>query len=101
VPKTTNLLGGGFFMRIFRRTNMNPVKFAGMNVTFVAPGCDDLPAKKQINKRYNRPSVTSCWRPTDEELQVLNKGGCVCLSVIGGQPPVALWAQEAEVVSND
>ncbi|NLU23723.1 MAG: hypothetical protein GXW99_03165 [Clostridiales bacterium] len=80
---------------------MNPVKFAGMNATFVAPGCDDLSAMKETSERYGRPSVTSCWKPTEEELQVLNNGGCVCLSVIGGQPPVALWAQKVEVISND
>ena len=59
---------------------MEPVKFSGMNAVYKAPGCDDLPAFK--DQKDGVICVTSCWRPSREELDILNSGGCVCLSVI-------------------
>ncbi len=32
----------------------------------------------------------SAWEPTPRELELLNAGGAVVLSIVGGQPPVAL-----------
>lgn len=32
----------------------------------------------------------SAWEPTPEELLMLNAGGLVVLSIVGGQPPVML-----------
>lgn len=32
----------------------------------------------------------SAWEPTPEELAMLNAGGSMVLSVVGGQPPVML-----------
>ena len=75
---------------------METVKFSGMNAVYKAPGCDDLPAFK--DQKDGVICVTSCWRPSREELDILNSGGCVCLSVIGGQPPVSIWAQKANVI---
>lgn len=75
---------------------MEPVKFHGANTTFTAPGCGDLPAL--VCTENGKTSVTSCWRPSEEELAALNAGGYVCLNVLGGQPPVALWAQEVNTV---
>lgn len=75
---------------------MKPVKFEGMNVTYVAPGCLDLPTRaEEIDGKLE---VTSCWKPTPEELEVLNAGGCICLRVRGGQPPVALWTEAVTTV---
>ena len=75
---------------------MNAVKFEGMNTTYTAPGCGDLPAHREIEdeKLY----ITSCWKPSEEELAVLNAGGCVCLHVVGGQPPVAISAQRVTII---
>lgn len=75
---------------------MEPVKFEGMNVTYVAPGCGDLPTL--VTEENGRPSVNSCWKPSAEDLAVLNAGGCVCLNVVGGQPPVAMWTQEVNII---
>lgn len=36
----------------------------------------------------------SAWEPTPEELERLNAGASVILSVVGGQPPVALEVGE-------
>jgi hypothetical protein len=38
----------------------------------------------------------SAWEPTPEELALLNAGGSVILSVVGGQPPVWLEVKSAE-----
>lgn len=75
---------------------MEPVKFEGANVNYTAPGCGDLPARVYLEN--DRLNVTSCWKPSDEELAVLNDGGYVCLNVLGGQPPVALWAEKLNTV---
>ena len=84
------------FLCHFLGGTMEPVKFSGMNAVYKAPGCDDLPAFK--DQKDGVICVTSCWRPSREELDILNSGGCVCLSVIGGQPPVSIWAQKANVI---
>ena len=75
---------------------MEPVKFQGMNVTYVAPGCMDIPTYAE--EKNGKLEVTSCWKPSQEDMEVLNAGGCVCLCVRGGQPPVALWAEAISVV---
>jgi hypothetical protein len=38
---------------------------------------------------------TSAWEPTPGELQALNEGGSVRLSIVGGQPPVMLDIEPA------
>ena len=75
---------------------MKPVRFEGRNTTYTAPDCMDLPT--QAEQRDGKLEVTSCWKPSAEELEILNAGGCVCLCVRGGQPPVALWAQQVAVI---
>ena len=78
---------------------MKAVNFSGMNTTYVAPGCFDLPTMAE--ERGGNLEVTSCWKPSAEELEILNAGGCVCLCVRGGQPPVALWAQSVEIIEQE
>lgn len=80
---------------------MIPVKFAGMNSVFTADGCDDLPALKREHETTGMTSVTSCWKPTDEEIEDLKAGGVVCLAVIGGQPPVSLWTQQVQIEAEE
>lgn len=72
---------------------MEPVKFQGMNTTYVAPNCGDLPTKVEMQEGDIK-AITSVWKPSEEDLKLLNDGGCVCLSVYGFQPPVSLWTQE-------
>jgi hypothetical protein len=38
----------------------------------------------------------SAWEPTPRELAILNAGGSVVLSIVGGQPPVALHVEPAD-----
>jgi hypothetical protein len=37
----------------------------------------------------------SAWEPTPAELAMLNNGGSVVLSIVGGQPPVMLSVEES------
>lgn len=38
----------------------------------------------------------SAWEPTPTELRALIEGGTIVLSVVGGQPPVALTVEPLE-----
>lgn len=38
--------------------------------------------------------MISVWKPTADEVKVINEGGSVCLGIIGtSHPPVWVWAQ--------
>lgn len=76
---------------------MEPVKFYGMNTNYVAEGCGDLPTMVEKDES-GMVSITSVWKPSEEDLKILNEGGCVCLAVYGNQPPVSLWTQEVNIV---
>lgn len=75
---------------------MKPVKFEEANCTYTAPGCGDLPVLRQ-EEVGGQISVTSVWKPSEEDLKVLNTGGCICLSVLGGQPPVLMLVQHVHI----
>lgn len=76
---------------------MEPVKFQGMNTNYVADGCGDLPTMVE-QQEDGMISITSVWKPSEEDLKILNNGGCVCLAVYDSQPPVAMWTQEVNIV---
>lgn len=76
---------------------MEPVKFHGMNTNYVADGCGDLPTMVE-KEEYGMVSITSVWKPSEEDLKILNEGGCVCLAVYGSQPPVSMWVQKVNIV---
>jgi hypothetical protein len=40
--------------------------------------------------RRDNATCASAWEPTPQELELLNKGGSVVLTIWGAQPPVAL-----------
>lgn len=79
---------------------MNPVRFPEQNCTYTAERCLDLPVCRQMNKQFGVAEYISCWQLTDQDLALIlqqMKAGqrpAICLSVIGGQPPVALWVKE-------
>ncbi|WAJ29316.1 hypothetical protein [Antarcticirhabdus aurantiaca] len=48
------------------------------------------------------PAMVSAWRPTPEELALLNAGEPVLLRVLGvGHPPVMLWVEGASVEAEE
>ena len=77
---------------------MEPVKFKGMTTNYMADGCGDLPAAVEKDQDTGLPVITSVWKPSEEDLKVLNEGGCVCLAVYGSQPPVGMWVQPVEII---
>lgn len=76
---------------------MKPMKFHGMNTNYVADNCGDLPALVE-QQEDGMACITSVWQPSEEDLKILNEGGCVCLAVYGQQPPVGMWVQKVNIV---
>lgn len=67
---------------------MNPIQFKEQNVTYIAEGCNDLPAHKA------KDQIISCWKLTKEELEQINKTGVIWFSVMGqSQPPIWLGTE--------
>lgn len=57
--------------------------------------CGALPITDMVYE--NIPHVVSFWRPTADELAVLNAGGTVALWITGHtMPPVSLGAEPAQ-----
>lgn len=74
---------------------MDVVQFKQANAIFTADGCNDLPVCRGTNPLYGYPSLTSCWTPTDEELEYIkqcidnNIKPKIYLEILGTtQPPV-------------
>lgn len=76
---------------------MNPVSFPEQNCIYRRRDCMDLPACVIHNDRFETDEVVSCWELSDEEIVMMlkhinaGKRPKIFLSVIGRQPPVALW----------
>jgi hypothetical protein len=64
---------------------MTPIRTSSCNVTFTAPGCDDLPAARGDG------FIATYWKPDTEELALLAAGFPIKLSVLGTAPqPVSV-----------
>lgn len=71
-----------------------------LNATHVLGPPKDWDAEKmgpccRLSVRVVDGRCESAWEPTPEELAALNAGASVILSVVGGQPPVALYVEHA------
>lgn len=78
---------------------MKPVKIAGAHVRYVAPKSWDAEANGECDDLWVRKADGVCesaWRPSPLELQQLNAGASVVLTVFGGQPPVSLNVEGVE-----
>lgn len=78
---------------------MKPINFEQSNCTFVGDNvgdnCGNLPVSLQYNEEFRLNQLTSCWEPTDKELEYIkdcinnNEKPKFYLSILGGsQPPV-------------
>lgn len=78
---------------------MQPVSFPEQNCVYKKDGCLDLPAIQVKSEQFQALEIISCWEFSDEEVELMIeqiKAGQkpkIFLSVIGGQPPVALWVR--------
>ena len=81
-----------------------PVSFPESNKVFVKPKdmtdeqCSDLPVwygGVPIDEQGNQvPAIISCWRFSKEDLEQIQKTGCIWLSITGvGMPPVSLFTE--------
>lgn len=80
---------------------MLPVRFKGMTNIYGAPEGHDPTKDGEI---FDLPvmndgtALTSVWKPNKEELDILNKGGGISLSIMGqAQPPVMLGVVEFDL----
>lgn len=48
---------------------------------------------------HGNPECVSAWKPSADELKVLNDGGFVILSVIGWQVPVSLYVSDKDAAT--
>lgn len=78
---------------------MIPRRITNANVTFTAPSDWDektqgkcVPLSARVSATPEGRIVEAAWEPTPEELAALNAGGSVVLQIIGGQPPVWIYA---------
>ena len=82
---------------------MQPVEFLEQNCIYTADKCLPLPACRQMNVEFQAIEVISCHELTDEEIVLMLKQikagqrPAIFLSVVGGQPPVALWVRENDI----
>ena len=83
---------------------MLPIDFPERNFVYTKPEgwteeqCSDLPVWKgpvQLDDQGNTaPAVISCWKLSKEDMEIIQKTGCIWLSVTGnGQPPVSLFTE--------
>lgn len=84
---------------------MLPTTFKESNFVFTKPKdmtdeeCSDLPVWKgtvPIDDCGNRccPAIISCWKLSYEDLQEIQRTGCIWLSITGnGMPPVSLFTE--------
>ena len=79
---------------------MIPTDFKQRNFIFTKPKdmtdeeCFDLPVFKGISQD-GYPCIISKWKLSKEDLEEINKSGCVYLSITGyGMPPVSLFTED-------
>lgn len=80
---------------------MLPVKFNGMTNLYTAPEGHNAERDGEI---FDLPvmddgvTMTSVWKPSEEELDILVNGGGISLSILGrAQPPVMLGVVELDL----
>lgn len=82
---------------------MLPISFDGQNFIFTKPRgwsdeqCMDLPVFKGTasdEAGFAIPVIISCWKFSKEDLEEIQKTGCIYLSITGtGMPPVSLFTE--------
>jgi len=78
---------------------MIPRRIRGANAQYGPPEGWDEARDGPCTKLWARKeglTVSTAWEPTPAELSILNAGGSVVLTVLGGQVPVHLRAEPQE-----
>lgn len=69
---------------------MTPVQFPEANVAYRPPHNWTEPFADEVPVLRTDDTCVSRWVLSKDELGALNMGGCIELTVVGGQPAVAL-----------
>lgn len=82
---------------------MQAIHFAESNFCYKAPKDWDETTNgpcADLHVFQNDGSISSVWKPSAEELAMLNAGGAVVLTVVANfQPPVRLWTAPIEPIT--
>jgi len=76
---------------------MTPVKTPYSNITYVAEGCNDLPATLAKNPS-GQDEVETCWELSDEEVEQVVKDKRVFLYIMGKTVPPLYMTTESDVI---
>lgn len=80
---------------------MKPVNFHGATHVMGPPkNWDNTVECDPLIVQVDGSVFTSVWKPTPEDLAMLQAGAMVVLSVFGGQPPVLVSAQFVTEIPN-
>lgn len=85
---------------------MRPIDFPEANMTFNKPvSMDDsecLPLRVYAGTDGNgNPFINSVWQPSKEDIEAINAGRPVVLTILGtGMPPVSLFTYDENGNSN-
>src|SRR5690606_15349696 len=61
----------------------------------IAPSPLDIGSVRHLHVRVDPGAITSFWRPTPEELLILQNGGCIAQTIVSPQlPPSRLFVVE-------
>jgi hypothetical protein len=71
-----------------------PTRLSWMQNTYIAEGCDDLPA--HVSDMDGQKLITTAWTLTPAEHASVTATGLVVLQCVGFQPPVNVGAVEIE-----
>lgn len=72
---------------------MIAVNFKEANKVFTGENCFDLPVYVGKTPEFDCV-IISAWKPNKEEIEAINRGEPIYLSVVGTvQPPVLLWGE--------
>lgn len=76
---------------------MTPIKTRYSNITYVAEGCNDLPATLTKNSS-GQDEVETCWELTDQEVEQIMKDKKIYLYIMGTAVPPLYMTTESDMI---
>lgn len=80
------------------RSIMKPIRTEYSNITYVAEGCDDLPATRCVSPS-GKEEVEVCLELTDEEVEQVSRNKKVYLYIMGRSVPPLYMTTESDVIT--
>lgn len=76
---------------------MTPIKTPYSNITYVAEGCNDLPATL-TKSPSGQDEVETCWELTDEEIEQVIRDKKIYLYIMGTAVPPLYMTTESDII---